>query len=89
MDGMDEMAQYNDAQLTSYVDQLFARLSRVEAQLALVSEKLGIPFPDATSGIPADVVAMVRAGDRLGAIKRLRELSNMTVDEAKAFIANV
>ena len=83
-----DMAQYNDAQLTSYIDQLFARISRVEAQLVIVSEKLGIPFPDLATGIPADVVALVRAGDRLGAIKRLRELSNMTVDEAKAVIAN-
>jgi hypothetical protein len=81
--------QYNDAQLTSYVDQLFKRLERIETQLRLVSEKVGIPMEVPANDLPEDVVELARAGDRLGAIKRLRELTQLTAEEAREAVAEI
>ena len=49
------------------------RLAAIEAHLAVVSQALGIPYaPPQSGGVPAEVVALVRAGRRLDAIKAYR-----------------
>jgi ribosomal protein L7/L12 len=78
------MAQYNQMQLTSYVDQILRKLERLETQLRLVSEKVGVPMEDPRSDVPAEVVALVQEGNRLGAIGKYRELTGAGIDEAKA-----
>lgn len=85
------MAQiYNDMQLTSYVDQILARVERLEKQLLVVSEKVGVPMEDPRAGISDEVAELVRAGDRMGAMKKYRELNpGASVDEAKAAIAAI
>lgn len=81
------MAAKTDAQLTVDVDRLFRRLDRIEKQLRLVSEKVGLPMEDPGLGLPSEVVELVRAGDRLGAVKKYRELTNASADEAREAIA--
>lgn len=68
-------ALYNDAQVTSYIQEFFKRFERVEAQLALLSEKLGVPYETPGAAVPPEVVELARSGDRLGAVKRYRELT--------------
>jgi ribosomal protein L7/L12 len=77
---------YNEMQLSSYVDQIFKRVQRIESQLAAVSEKVGLPFEDPAASAPPDVLKLVQAGDRMGAIKRYRELTGAGMQEAQAAI---
>ena len=71
-----------------------ARLDRIEAQLWKISQHLGIdcpPMPGATvaasgtnnAGMPEDVVALWRAGKKIEAIKRYRELTGLGLKESK------
>ena len=80
------MTVYNELQLSSYVDQIFKRLQRIEDQLAVLSERAGVPFENVAAGAPADVVELARAGDRMGAIKRYRELTGADMAEASAVV---
>jgi hypothetical protein len=81
------MSAYNELQLSSYVDQIFKRLERIEAQLALVSQNLGLPFEDPAASAPPEVLELVRAGDRMGAIRKYRELTGAGMAEAQEAIA--
>jgi hypothetical protein len=81
------MSAYNELQLSSYVDQIFKRLERIEAQLALVSQNLGLPFEDHAASAPPEVLELVRAGDRMGAIRKYRELTGAGMAEAQEAIA--
>jgi ribosomal protein L7/L12 len=40
-------------------------------------------------GVPEEIIALVRAGKKLEAIKRYRALNGATLDEARAFIAKL
>ncbi len=80
------MPVYNELQLSSYVDQIFKRLSAIEQQLAILSEKAGVPYDHPAAGAPPEVVDLVAAGDRLGAIKKYRELTGADLDEARAVV---
>ena len=48
---------------------LAERLERLEHQVALLSEHVGLAFDDGTEGVPDDVVALARSGRRVEAIK--------------------
>jgi len=80
------MGMYNEMQLSSYVDQIFKRLQRIEAQLALLSEKAGVPFETPAAGAPPEVVELAQAGDRMGALKKYRELTGAGMEEAQAVV---
>jgi ribosomal protein L7/L12 len=71
------------------LDGIKARLDTIEQYLVAVSEKLGVPFTPPASELPADVVALAQAGDRLGALKRYRELTGADLQEAQARIAEI
>ncbi len=59
------------------------RLRRLEEQVALLSEKLGLTFADPGAGMPSEVVALARSGNKIQAIKRYRELTGVGLAEAK------
>ena len=80
------MPAYNEYQLSSFVDQIFDRLRAIEAQMAIVSEKAGVPYDLPSKGVPEEVVKLVEAGDRLGAIKKYRELTEADMDKAKEVV---
>jgi ribosomal protein L7/L12 len=67
--------------------QLIQQVDRLEAQVALLSEKLGLPFGDPKPAVPDEVVELAQSGNTFGAIKRYRELTGSGADEAKAAIA--
>ncbi len=83
------MSVYSNIQLSAFTDQVRERLDRLEAQMALVSAAAGVPYDLPTSSVPEDVVALTRAGDRLGAIRRYREITGCGMDEAKAAIDGI
>jgi ribosomal protein L7/L12 len=83
------MPYYSDSQLSQFVDTIMERLRAIEAQLAIVSEKVGVPYTPAADGVPADVVELVQNGDRIGAIRRYRELTGVGGDEAMAVVNKI
>lgn len=83
------MSVYNETQLSSFVDQVFARLRAIEEQVAVLSEKAGVPYEAPSQTAPAEVVELVQAGDRVGAIRKYRELTGCGMDEAKEVVAGL
>ncbi len=78
------MSTYNELQLSSYVDQIFDRLRKIEAQLALVSSgRVPTRMPRRRR---REVLELVQAGDRMGAIRKYRELTGAGMEEASAAI---
>jgi len=59
------------------------RLRRLEEQVALLSEKLGVAFDDPAAGTPPEVVELARNGRKIEAIKRYRELTGVGLAGAK------
>ncbi|HWB70284.1 MAG TPA: hypothetical protein VG518_09940 [Solirubrobacterales bacterium] len=83
------MSVYNEMQLSSFIDQIFERLRALEAQMAKVSEAAGIPYDAPDEGVPQEVIDLVQAGDRIGAITKYRELTGFGLDQAKEAIAKL
>ena len=83
------MSVYNELQLSSFVDQVFERLRGIEAQLAILSEKAGVPYEAPSRQVSPEVMELVEGGDRMGAIKKYRELTGCGMDEAKEMIAKL
>ncbi len=74
---------------------VYRRLALLEQQVRLLSDRLGIPCPTFGSdvgatvpgqfeeGVPSEVVALARSGNKIAAIKLLRELTGADLREAK------
>ena len=69
------------ASRSSTTKNLERKLDRLERKLDLVMRQLGVEQP--TAAADDDVVALVRAGHRIEAIKRYRELTGAGLKEAK------
>jgi ribosomal protein L7/L12 len=82
-------AIYSETQVTEYIGRFLDRFRAIESQLALISEKLGIPYETPGESAPQEVVKLVRAGKRLEAVKRYRELTNAGFEEARDVIARI
>lgn len=82
-------ALLSQPQLSEFVDTIMERLRAIETQLALLSDKAGIPYERADDGIPAEVVDLVASGDRVGAIKRLRELTGVDAGAAAEVVNKI
>jgi hypothetical protein len=72
---------------------LARRFGAIEDQLTLISERLGLECPPfaGTAGprdgvVPAEVLELVRGGRETQAISRLRQLTGMTLVEAKRVV---
>jgi hypothetical protein len=49
--------------------QLIERLQRLERNVQRIARHLGVELEDAAAGVDPDVVALARAGDRMGAAR--------------------
>ena len=83
------MPAYNELQLSSFIDQVFERLRKIEEQLGVLSEKAGVPYEAPSKSAPEEVVQLVEAGDRIGAIRKYRELTGCGAEEAKEVVAGL
>ena len=83
------MSAYNELQLSSFVDQIFERLRALEAQMVRVSEAAGVSYDAPGAGVPQEVVDLVQAGDRMGAIKKYREATGVGMAEAQEAVAKL
>jgi hypothetical protein len=80
---------YSQETLAAHFDLTNKRLAAIEEQLSLVSRQLGLEFTPYSDGVPQEIVDMARGGDKLGAMKRYRELTHATFDEARDAIAGL
>ena len=81
--------EYSQATLAAHFEETNRRLAAIEEQLALVSENLGLPYTTPTAGVPPDVVELARAGKQLEAIKRYRDLTGASMNDARSVVAGL
>jgi ribosomal protein L7/L12 len=81
--------EYSQATLAAHFEETNQRLADIETQLALVSEKLGLPYTAPAAVVPPDVVELARAGKQLEAIKRYRELTGASMDDARSVVVGL
>jgi hypothetical protein len=62
------------------------RLAAIEAQLAVVCEKLGIDYAEPTAGISDDVKELAQSGKTIEAMKLYREQTGASGDEAREVV---
>ena len=72
-----------EAQITEAINRIEQRLDLIEETLSRLGH--GHHRPDA-SGIPPDVLEFVRAGRKIEAIKRYRELTGVGLAQAREVI---
>jgi ribosomal protein L7/L12 len=77
---------YDQSTLVGFREAANERMRAIEAQLALLSEKAGVPYDAPSANVPEEVVALAAANDMLGAVKKYRELTGVTMDEARAVV---
>ena len=77
---------YNQESLEAHFKQTNERLRKIEEHLAKLSEKAGIPYQSPTADVPRDVIELAESGDTLEAMKRYRELTGASGDEAKQIV---
>jgi len=79
-------AQYDADQLKRRFDILNERLRGIEDQLAVLSEKAGVPYSPPAEDVPAEVVQLAEAGKTMDAIKRYRELTDAPFEQARDIV---
>jgi ribosomal protein L7/L12 len=65
------------------------RLAAIEQQLARLSELAGVPYTPPADDVPPSVVALVRAGKTMEAIKEYRAITGAGIDEARQAVSKV
>ena len=80
---------YTQETLTAHFDATNRRLAAIEAQLELISNTVGVAYARPLAEVPEDVIELARAGDKLGAIKRYRELTGANMDQARDVVVGI
>ena len=76
-------AQFTPESIAAHIAHTNRRLEEIESHLVLVSQKLGIPYSAPTEGAPAEVRQLAQAGKTIDAIKRYRELTGASFEDAR------
>ena len=82
-------AVYDLGDVTVYIQHFFELFCAIEAQLALISQKLEIPYQNPADSVPAEVMELVQAGRRLEAVGRYRELTGASFEETREVISRL
>lgn len=83
------MPSNSDAYIPEMFERVNKRLRAIEEQLALLSEKAGVPYVAPSTGAPPEVVELVRAGRKLDAIRRYRELTGTDAATATEVVNSI
>jgi ribosomal protein L7/L12 len=66
------------------------RVRELESKVAFLFEHLGLTYePEPADRVPQEVIDLVRQGDKIGAIKALREAEQVDLAEAKALVEEI
>jgi hypothetical protein len=82
-------AAYEAADLQRIFGRMTDRMRAIEEQLALLSEKAGVPYDKPGDDAPPEVVELARAGKQLEAIKKYRELTGADFDTARTVVGGL
>jgi ribosomal protein L7/L12 len=75
---------------TTVIANLRERVAKLERAVAFFERHLGVSFVDEDGGgVSPEVVGLVRAGDKIGAIKRHMELTGVGLKAAKDVIDGI
>ena len=80
------MPAINEAFIPEMFERVNGRLRAIEDQLALLSERAGVPYASPNAGVPQEVVDLARAGMKMDAIRKYRELTGVGAQEATAIV---
>ncbi len=83
------MPAYNEALIGEQFKRINERFRMIEDQLALLSEKAGVPFSRMSDDVPEDVIELAKAGEELKAVKRYREITGVDATEAQKVVAGI
>ena len=70
-------------------EHVLERIRQLEAQVRLLSEKLGVPYGEVPDAMPEEVVRLAREDKRLQAINRYRELTGADLTTAQRAVASI
>jgi len=69
------------------ISSLYQRVAKLERQIAFLLEKNGLEYrEERNAGVPPEILALVRQGKKMEAIKLYREQTRVGLKEAKEFI---
>jgi hypothetical protein len=71
------------------IAQVDARLVRLEKQIGMLFEHLGLEQPDPSDGIPSEVVQLARDGKQMHAIKKYMELTGVDMTTAQQVVYGI
>lgn len=76
-------------QIEPVIAGLAKRLDYIEEHLVNLGRAAGYRYAPYSTQVPPEVVELARAGDRLEAIKRYRELTGAHMEQAKAIVLSL
>jgi len=79
----------NEAFIPEMFERVNQRLRAIEDQLALLSEKAGVPYALPGYGVPQEVIDLARAGQKMEAITKYRELTGAGFQEANDIVTGL
>jgi hypothetical protein len=79
-------AEVNWDDLLPRLQRLADRLDYIEKYLVDLGEATGYRYGPFSSGLPAEVAELARAGKTLEAVKLYRQLTNASFDQAKVAV---
>ena len=68
---------------------LAKRLDYIEEHLVHLGEAVGYRYAPMNSGVPPEVKELVRAGKTLEALRRYREVTGASLEQAKALVLSL
>jgi len=81
------MTEVDWTSLVPRLEALVERLDHIEDYLTELGRLSGHSYGRYTSGIPAEVAGLARAGKTMQAIQLYRQLTGASLDQAKAAVA--
>jgi ribosomal protein L7/L12 len=80
---------YSQESLESHFNQINERLRAIEAQLGVLSDEAGVSYDRPGADVPEDVIELVKAGKQMDAVKRYRELTSASFEDARDVINSI
>jgi ribosomal protein L7/L12 len=77
--------------LLAHFDGTNKRLASIEETLKRICDTMGLAYSTWTeeNGVPDEVLLLAQSGDKLGAIKKMRELTGVEFEQAREVVAGL
>ena len=83
--------EFTTESIQAHFDNTNRRLAAIEETLKRICDSIGLPYSTWTEeqGVPDEVIQLAGSGDKLGAIKKLRELTGVEFERAREIVAGL